>query len=110
MSVKHINKYYSQICDQYAEMVQDIQDLEKEAAEGLIEPERIDRLKDQIAPIKQNYERWAYMMFLLRQPNRKDKIKKYEQQNKKLLNTLSQSNSIPAIIAENQTALNHIGE
>ena len=110
MSVKHINKYYSQICEQYAEMVQDIQDLEKEAAEGLIEPERIDRLKDQIAPIKQNYERWAYMMFLLRQPNRKDKIKKYEQQNKKLLNTLSQSNSIPAIIAENQTALNHIGE
>ena len=29
MSVKHVNEYYKQICDQYKEMIGDIQDLEK---------------------------------------------------------------------------------
>ena len=57
MSVKAVKRYYDQICDQYKEMLENIKDLEKEAAEGLVEPERIERLKEQIAPIKQNYER-----------------------------------------------------
>lgn len=109
MSVKAVKKYYDQICEQYCEMLQDIRDLEKEALEGLIEPERIDRLKDQIAPIKQNYERWSYMMFLLNQPQRKSKYKRYEQQNKKLLSTLSKENSVESVIKENNDAIKSIG-
>ena len=110
MSVKTVNKYYKQISEQYAEMVQDIKDLEVEAANGLVEPERIERLKEQIAPIKLNYERWSYMMFLLHQPNKKEKLHKYQKQNKKLLASLSASNSIEAVIAENNEALKHVGE
>ena len=56
MSVKHVEEYYNQICRQYQEMLDDIKDLEKECTEGIVEPERIDRLKEQIAPIKNNYE------------------------------------------------------
>lgn len=110
MSVKAVRDYYNQICDQYTEMLQDIKDLEKEAAEGLVEPERIERLKYQVAPIKQNYERWAYMMFLLNQPQRKSKHKNYERQNKQLLKSLDKSNSIEAIIQENNEARRHIGK
>ena len=101
MSVKHVEEYYSQICRQYQEMLNDIKDLEKECAEGIVEPERIDRLKEQIAPIKNNYERWSYMMFLLHQPNRQAKIKRYQKQNAKLIKMLSTENSLEAVLEEN---------
>lgn len=110
MSIKHVNEYYKQICDQYNEMISDIKDLEKECEEGIIEPERIERLQEQVAPIKANYERWAYMMFLLHQPNRKEKISKYRKQNAKLIKSLSKENSIESVISENEDAMKHIGE
>ena len=110
MSVKAVKKYYDQICDQYHEMLENIHDLEEEAAKGMVEPERIDRLKDQIAPIKQNYERWSYMMFLLNQPARKEKQPGYANRNKKFLNNLSESNSLKAVLKENEEALKHVGE
>ena len=110
MSVKHVEEYYNQICRQYQEMLDDIKDLEKECAEGIVEPERIDRLKEQIAPIKNNYERWAYMMFLLHQPNRQSKVKRYQKQNEKLLRSLSKENSLDAILEENNCARKTIGE
>ena len=107
MSVKAVNDYYKQISDQYFEMVQDIKDFEKEAEEGLIEPERVERLKEQIEPIKNNYERWCYMMYLLHQPQRKSKQKKYQQM---LLASLDDKNSLDGVLAENKEALKHIGE
>ena len=110
MSIKHVNRYYKQICEQYQEMINDIKDVEREAEQGLVEPELIDRLKEQVAPIKNNYERWSYMMFLLHQPNRKEKIKKYQRQNAKLLNSLGKENSLEAVIEENKEARKHIGE
>ena len=110
MSVKHVNEYYKKICDQYQEMINAIKDVEKEAEKGFIEPERVERLKDQVSPIKQNYERWAYMMFLLHQPNRKSKVKKYQRQNTKLLSKMSKDNSLEAVIRENEEAAKHIGE
>lgn len=110
MSVKHVEEYYNQICRQYQEMLDDIKDLEKECTEGIVEPERIDRLKEQIAPIKNNYERWSYMMFLLHQPNRKSKVKRYQKQNEKLLRSLSKDNSLNSILEENDHARKTIGE
>lgn len=110
MALKDIRKYYEQVCAQYKEMIENIKDLEKEAAEGLVEPERIDRLAEQIAPLKNNYERWTYMMFLLNQPARKSKVPKYRKMISKKMKELSVSNSIESTIAENNDVLNHIGE
>ena len=110
MSVKAVKTYYEKICSQYVEMLQDIRDLEQEASEGLIEPERIDRLKDQIAPIKQNYERWSYMMFLLNEPQRKSKQARYRRANKKLLQSLNSENSIESTIQENDEARKNVGK
>lgn len=108
MSVKDVKIYYDQITAQYKEMVQDLTDLAQEAQEGLVEPERVDRLQQIVAPLKENYERWSYMMFLLHQPTRKEKKKKFEQQNKKLLRSLSAENSIRAVIEENNITLQEL--
>ena len=110
MSVKAVKKYYDQICEQYHEMMENIKDLEKECQSGLVEPERIERLKEQVAPLKQNYERWAYIMFLLNEPQRKSKQPKYRKTNQKLLNTLSKSNTVAATIHENEAVLKSFKE
>lgn len=108
MSVKAVNEAYRQICEQYAEMLENIKDLEKEASEGIVEPERIERLKEQIEPIKINYERWAYIMFLLHQPERKSKHSRYKNQNKALLKKLNSANSIESTLQENGEALDRM--
>lgn len=110
MSVKAVKKYYDEVAEQYHEMLELLQDVEKEAMEGIVEPERIDRLQSQIAPIKQNYERLSYIMFLLNQPQRASKQPRYAAQNKKLLKNLEKNNSLEAVIQENKEALKTIGE
>lgn len=80
MSVKHVKKYYQQVCDQYSQMIEELKDFEKEAEEGLFPPEKIDQIKLSIEPLKINYERWSYMMYLLNLPNKSVKKKKYERQ------------------------------
>lgn len=110
MSKKHVEQYYKTITDQYNEMISDIRDFEKEVANGLIEPERVERLKEQIRPLKENWERWSYMMFLLNQPQNKRKKKKYEKIAIKQISNLSPSNSIEATIEENKEVLKRIGE
>jgi hypothetical protein len=49
-------------------------------------------------------------MFLLNQPQRKSKQKRYQEQNKKLLDKLDKSNSLEAVLAENEEARKHIGD
>lgn len=105
MSVKDFKKYYNEICDQYLEMKSELKDFEQECAKGLFEPERLDTIKETIRPLMDNYERVSYIMFLLNQPTRKEKIKKYEQQNKKLLSNLKQSNSLEAVKEENKQVI-----
>ena len=110
MSVKAVRKYYDQICEQYHEMIELIHDLEKEAEQDLVEPERIERLKEQVAPIKQNYERSTYMMFLLNQPERKSKHEKYKRQNSRLLQNMDKQNDLDSVLEENKASLAQVGK
>ena len=110
MSVKAVRKYYDQICEQYHEMIELIHDLEKEAEQDLVEPERIERLKEHVAPIKQNYERWTYMMFLLNQPERNSKHEKYKRQNSRLLQNLDKQNDLDSVLEENKASLAQVGK
>ena len=64
MSKKAVENYYNEITAQYKEMLNDIKDIEKDVMEGITSPELLDTLRSNIAPIKQNWERWSYMMFL----------------------------------------------
>ena len=106
MSVRALEEEYKKVCEQYKEMLTDIKDIEKEVAEGIVAPEFVDRLQEQIKPIKQNYEWWSYVMYVLHQPQRKNKEPKYRQQNKKLLQSLSEKNTPEARLEEGKTALN----
>lgn len=104
MSVKAVRDYFNQICDQYQEMKQDIEEFEQEVANGIIEPERVERMKQQIEPIKQNYMTLSYIMFLLDQPQKPEKHKRYAKQNKKLLEQ-SKGRQKSDVLAENKRTL-----
>lgn len=105
MSVKHVKRYYKEIESQYLEMLQDIKDFEKEASENLIAPERVDRLKEIISPLKINYERLSYIMYLLNLPNKKAKQKNYIQRNNALLKEIGERNSATGVLQENRDVL-----
>ena len=104
MSVKAVKDYYNQIVAQYTEMANDIKDFEKEVAQGIVEPELIERLQRQIEPIKQNYMTLSYIMFLLNQPQKKEKQARYAKQNKQLLE-ISKGRQRADLVAENNKAL-----
>ena len=93
MSVKALEKEYQAVVAQYLEMRENLKDLEAELAEGLISPEFFDNLKKQIAPIKQNYEWWSYVMFTLHEPNRKEKRSSYRKKISAQVQKLDPENS-----------------
>lgn len=105
MSKKAVEKYYKEISDQYHEMIENLKDLEKEVLNELVEPERLERLKADIAPLKANWERWTYMMFLLNEPQRKRKHEAYRRANKKMIENLDPANSIENVLQENRDVL-----
>ena len=82
MSVKHVKEYYESVFNDYHEMIQTLKDMEEECTKGLVSPDRVDQLKKMIEPIKLNYGRLSYIMFLLNEPNKKEKQKWYFKENK----------------------------
>ena len=62
MSVKHVKEYFNQVADQYSEMLNELRDFEKEAEQGLIEPERLDIIKQNIQPLVNNYQTLSWIM------------------------------------------------
>ena len=105
MAVKHVKEYFHQISNQYLEMLSELRDFEKLADENMFSPERLDQIKETIKPLKDNYERWSYMMFLLNKPNRNSRVKKWQKQNEKLMNNLNTKNSVNSVIEENNNVL-----
>ena len=110
MSVKHVKEYYEQVYQEYKQMVDELKDFEIEAQNGMFEPERLEQIKEDIRPLMDNYERWSYMIFLLNQPNKKEKIKKYQKQNEKLLSQYKKENSIESTLQENKQVIEKLKE
>lgn len=108
MSVKDIKNYYDSVANQYLEMVNDLKDFEEAVSNNIIEPERLEQIKKNIEPIKTNYQRLSYIMYLLNLPVKKSKHKKYENQNKKFLKMISKENTQEAVKQENEKTLNII--
>ena len=108
MAVRHIKEYYEKMADQYMEMQDNLKEIEKDLANGLVEPEFLERLQEQIKPIKDNYLTLSYIMFLLNQPNRDSKVRKYEQQNKKLLSSIPFENTKEGKISQNNETIKNL--
>ena len=102
MSVKHVQKEFLKICNDYHEMVETLHELEQELADKVISEETYNRMIAPVEQMKANYLRWSYMIYLLNLPNKKEKQKRYKKQfvdmqnadlaeNEELLNKLKQS-------------------
>lgn len=108
MSVKDVKDYYNQICEQYNEMLENLRDLEKDVEENVVSLDFMENLKTTIAPLKDNYERWCYMMYLLNKPQRKSKEEKYANMNKSKMEKIPKKNSIESVIAQNEEILKNM--
>lgn len=84
MSVKHVKKYYHQVEKMYFELLADLKEMEKDFKAGDCTEEELQKLLTPVENIKQNYERLAYVMYLLYQPNKDRKKSKYDKANKGL--------------------------
>lgn len=105
MSKKDVELYYDQVCDQYSQMRDEIKDFEVEAQKGLMEPERLDKIKESIQPLINNYQTLSWIMFLLNKPVKKCKHSKYANQNSKLLKSLDSRFNKDGILKQNNSVL-----
>lgn len=108
MSVKDVKAYYDEVCQQRQEMLNELKDFEKECEQGLIEPERLEKIKETIQPLLNNYQTLSYIMFLLNKPVKREKEEKYLKQSKKLLNSIDKEFTKEGILNENQTTIENL--
>jgi len=69
MALRHVKKYFSQIASQYYQMTKMIEGFEKELKEGKVEESQVQTARNMIYPLKNNYDRMAYIIYLLNLPN-----------------------------------------
>lgn len=81
MSVKHVKKYYDEVCNQYHEFVAELKDFQDLCNQGMVAPEVIEQAKKSIEPLKDNWEKLNYIIFLLNKPNKKSKQARYSKTN-----------------------------
>ena len=86
MAKRDIVKAFLDVENQYFDMVNEIADYEKEFKDNFITQEQFENAQERLNLCKMNYDRWAYMIYLLNKPNRKEKQIKHasRQDNKKL--------------------------
>lgn len=108
MSKRHVDEYFNTIANQYQEMLHALKDMEEECKNNLLDPDRLEQMKSLIGPLKENYMRISYIMFLLNKPDKESKLKEYEERNQKLLSKIPEKDKLEAIQEENQKIIDKI--
>lgn len=103
MSRKHVDDYFNQLYSDYLEMIEALKDMEEECKNGIVSPDRVEQLKNMLEPIKINYERISYIIFLLNMPNKKEKRRWYDKQHSKI--KFNNQNTLEGVRQENKQAL-----
>lgn len=104
MARKDFDKYYNQVCGQFFALNEVFDELSREVAQGMVEPERQKQLELTIAPIRNSYQTLSYIKYLLDKPTRKEKEPRYKRMNKKLLE-ISKGKHSSDILSENEKIL-----
>ena len=73
MAKRHVVQYFIELENTYVEMQDTVKELQQMAQEGKVEESTYLDAKKDIDVIKTNYERVAYIIYLLNKPNRKSK-------------------------------------
>lgn len=105
MSLKHVNMYFLEIEHQYLEMLATLKEVDPLFKNGEISEEVYQNIQEEVKKLKENYERIAYIMFLLKKPNKKSKR---EAEISKSWYKALKTSSKEAIINENNDVLSHI--
>ena len=84
MAYKDVKKYYLEVERNYLETVRHAEEYLKCYKDGKITDEQFETFEKNLNVIKNDYEKLSYIMFLFNQPQRKEKAKKYNEQNQLL--------------------------
>lgn len=108
MSKKHFDEYYLKVCSQYSEMMDAIREIEKESMTNMMSPERLDELKKSVEPLRNNYMTLSYVAFLLNQPTKPKKQKRYWKSEKKKYSKLDFKRSPQGVMKENSMVIENL--
>ena len=110
MSKKHVDEYFNKVVHDYKEMLDTIHELEEECSKGLVDPDKVEQMKELIKPLKNNYMTLSWIMYLFNQPNKKQKKRKYEQVQLPIMNNIDPKNERhpEAIHEENKKVINEL--
>lgn len=110
MAIRHVRDYYNKVYKQYEAVLKNLEEFQKEAEQGLVEPERLDALKKQIQPIIDNYMTLSYIIYLLDMPQRDSKKKKYIDMNSKKLDKIPKQFYSENILNKNNLVLEDLNK
>ncbi len=109
MAIRHVREYYERMVSDYVEMKTVLEEMEKlsedKASTAL---NNIEQIKHQVEILEANYKRLSYIMFLLNQPNKEKKKKRYFSQEKKKLDDIPYKDRKEAIIEENSAVIENL--
>ena len=109
MAKKHVMNYYYTVQNQYLKMKSMLDLFEKQVKEGKGSLETLDAVKETTGRLKENFDRIAYIMYLLNTPAKKKKSNRYDKQNKGLKDYLETSD-LNHIKDENENVLVQLSE
>lgn len=109
MAKKHVMNYYYTVQNQYLKMKNMLDLFEKQVKEGKGSLETLDAVKETAGRLKENFDRIAYIMYLLNTPAKKKKSNRYDKQNKELKDYLETSD-LNHIKDENENVLVQLSE
>lgn len=107
MSKKDVDEYYTKVCADYKQLRETLTEMEEEFKNSVQDVDKIEQVRKMIEPLKVNYERISYIMYLFNKPVRRKKKFSYELENKKRLNNFSNS-SLEDIHRENQEVIKNL--
>ncbi len=100
-------RYFRTIEDQYFQMCDEIQEFDKEYAQGLVDSTTMESAKAMLQPLKENYERISYCLWLLNIPKF---IKRKSYLGSKELVSAFKHNTLEDIKLENEDILKRFKE
>ena len=108
LSVKDIKEHYEKVNKNYMEMISLLHELEKEAETSIVSPERVEQFEQSIQPVKDQFETWSWIMYLLNLPNKKEKKKRYVQLNEKEMNKIGKKNHYDTKLNESKEIVENL--
>lgn len=111
MAIKDVEEYYNSVCQDYTDMIEALHDMEEEATKGLISPDQLEQMKESIIPLKTNYMRISYIMYLLNKPTKFQLFLNklgIKTRNKQYSKKIDDSSTLEAVRKENLRAIEEV--